>query len=184
MWATLHRCRWISGGHAPVFGLGAGRKQEGRPTRYAMRRTTVGLSPFTYFPCRLLTSKTCQDTYHPLTPHRKHRSPTTSTPTPASMVPATQPLASVCMRLKHPTQGYTAQCGLKHNGDTTPSWLAHHHPLKMLAEPSHAGLTSATTSISHWHWWPARTWPWARVTMWEQTRMMHTGIPTLVIMMC
>jgi len=43
-----------------------------------------------------------------------------STPTPASIVPATQPLAYIGMRSKHPIQGYTAQCGLECDGNTTP----------------------------------------------------------------
>ena len=52
-----------------MFGLGAVKKQEGRPARYATRQTTVGLLPF-YFPCHLLTSKTPLDMCHPLTPHK------------------------------------------------------------------------------------------------------------------
>ena len=49
-----------------MFGLGAVKKQEGRPARYVTRRTTVGLLPF-YFPCHLLTSNTPLDMYHPPT---------------------------------------------------------------------------------------------------------------------
>ena len=81
----------------------------GRPTRYAMRQTTVGLAPFTYFPCCLLTSKKPQEMY--CLPHKKYHSPTMSTPTPASMVPATQPLTSDRMRSKHPTQGHCPNMG-------------------------------------------------------------------------
>jgi len=62
-------------GVAPCLGWGQlgskrGDPWYGRPARYATRQTTVG-SSCSYFPCHLLTSKTRQDTYCPLTPHKK-----------------------------------------------------------------------------------------------------------------
>ena len=62
-------------GVAPHLGLRQLRSERGdpwygRPARYATRRTTAGSPLSFYVPCHLLTSKTPQDTYHPLTRHK------------------------------------------------------------------------------------------------------------------
>ena len=72
----------------PFFGWGQLGSKRGdpwyrRPTRYVRRQTIVGSSPFIYFHCCLLTTKSPQDMYFPPSPHKKRCPPTTTTPTPA-----------------------------------------------------------------------------------------------------
>jgi len=85
----------------------------GRPARYARRQTIVGLPPFTYIPCCLLTSKMCQDICHLLTHTcRSRMTPTYHPPSTLALTLATHPIPPIYVHASTDTYGRASSAGV------------------------------------------------------------------------